>query len=189
MLQEVFLTNENTIRGMSLIDNNVQSKFILSALREAQDAGYQTVVGKTLYDKLRALVASGEIEEEANLPYKNLLQESQYYLVYKTVANLCLITNIKVSNGGLQQTADENLTVLNLQDTFTYQQHLNDKADFYLRRLQEYLWNNRNDLPELTQAKCAQLNAQLYSSIDPGIWLGGPRNPAKKNNLRRKCCK
>lgn len=175
MIQEVFLTNENTIRGMSLIDNNVESKYLLSALREAQDVYYQQVVGKTLYDKLRKLVGDGVIDDAGNEAYKALLDESQMFLVYQSVANLCLVTNVKISNGGLQQTTDENLTTLNLDDTFTYQQHLKDKADFYMRRLQEYLWENRADLPELTQTKCNQLNAMLNSAADCGLWLGGKR--------------
>lgn len=175
MNAEIFLTNEQMIRGMSLIDNNVESKYILSALREAQDVGLQEIMGKTLLDKLKDLIQNG-IDDPENAAYKELLDECQLYLVYKTVANLCLITNVKVSNGGLQQTSDENLTTLNLSDTFTYEQHLNDKANFYMKRLQEYLWENRKDLPELTVRKCNQLNATLHSSADCGVWLGGARS-------------
>lgn len=174
MVKEIFLTNEQMIRGMSLIDNNVESKYILSALREAQDVGLQEIIGKTLLDKLKSLVESG-IDDDENIAYKELVDECQLYLVYKTVANLCLITNVKISNGGLQTTSDENLTTLNLDDTFTYEQHLNDKANFYMRRLQEYLWENRADLPELGVRKCNQLNSVLYSAADTGVWLGGAR--------------
>lgn len=182
MVKEIFLTNEQMIRGMSLIDNNVESKYILSALREAQDVGLQEIMGKTLLDKCKSLVESG-ITEPENVAYKELVDECQLYLVYKTVANLCLITNVKISNGGLQQTGDENLTTLNLDDTFTYEQHLNDKANFYMRRLQEYLWENRDDLPELTVRKCNQLNCNLNSSADVGVWLGGARSKRRRRRL------
>lgn len=181
-MQEVLLSNENAIRGMSLIDNNVESKYILSALREAQDVGLQQITGTALLNKLKALVQDG-IDEPENAAYKELIDNCQLYLVYKAVANLTLITNVKISNGGLQQTQDENLTTLNIDDTFTYQQHLNDKAAFYARRLQEYLLENRASFPELTENKCHQIHAVLYSAADCGLWLGGARS---KNKFRKR---
>lgn len=177
MTQEVLLTNENYIRGITVIDNNVQSKFLLSAIREAQDVGLQQIVGSPMLNKLKYLVYEDLITLEANSAYKNLIDECQLYLAYQAIANLCLTTNVKISNGGLQQTTDENLTTLTVSDTFIIRDHYQGKADFYAKRLQDYILNNRQNLPEISERKCNQMNAELHSAATTSAWLGGKRSP------------
>ena len=161
-MKQILLTNEDFVRSITLIDNNVQSKFLLSAIREAQEVGLQEIIGTSMMNKLKSLVDDGSINEENNIYYKSLLDEAQLYIAYAAVANLCLITNVKISNGGLQQTSDENLTVLNLNDTFTFQKHLQDKADFFAKRLQGYILNNIKNLPEIDDNKCNEIS--LFSN-------------------------
>lgn len=179
MKQEILLTNEDYVRSITLIDNNLQSKFILSALREAQEVGLQEILGTALLKKLKSLIVDGSIADSGNTAYKELVDESQLYLAYKTVANLCLITNVKISNGGLQQTSDENLTVLNIDDTFTIQKHYEDKADFFALRLQKYIIRNIKLFPEICEAKCNEMKANLYSAANTAVWLGGARGKGR----------
>lgn len=183
MKQEILLTNEDYVRGVTLIDNNLQSKFILSAIREAQEVGLQEIFGGVLFKKLKIMVADGSIQESGNTAYKSLIEESQLYLAYKTVANLCLITNVKISNGGLQQTSDENLTVLNVDDTFTIQKHFEDKADFFAKRLQQFILANIKDYPEISESKCNEMKANLYSAASTSVFLGGARGRSRYCSL------
>ena len=115
-------------------------------------------------------------EKRKRWGYKSLLDEAQLYIAYKAVANLCLITNVKISNGGLQQTSDENLTVLNLNDTFTFQKHLEDKADFFAKRLQGYILNNIKNLPEIGDCKSNEIKSTLRSAASTSLFLGGARS-------------
>lgn len=177
MIQEVLLTNENFIRSVTIIDNNLQSKYLLSAIREAQDVGLQQIIGTPMLRKLKSLVENDTINSTSNAAYKALLDESQLYLAYQTITNLCLTTNVKVSNGGLQQTSDENLNVLSVSDTFVIRDQYQGKADFYARRLQDYILNHRSELPEISERKCTQMNAELHSAASTSVWLGGKRSP------------
>ena len=174
-MKQILLTNEDFVRSITLIDNNVQSKFLLSAIREAQEVGLQEIIGTSMMNKLKSLVDDGSINEENNIYYKSLLDEAQLYIAYAAVANLCLITNVKISNGGIQQTSDENLTVLNLNDTFTFQKHLQDKADFFAKRLQSYILNNIKNLPEIDDCKRNEISATLRSAASTSLFLGGAR--------------
>lgn len=183
MINEVLLTSENFVRNLTNIDGNVQSKFLLSAIRESQEVELQQVIGTNMLNKLKGLVEDGTIEETE--PYKNLLNECQLFLAYQSIVQLCLISTVKISNGGLQQTTDENLQVLDLQDTFTLQNHYQDKADFFRRRLQGYILDHKAELPEISQNKCNDMYAELHSAASTSLWLGGKRG---KNN-HRKCCK
>lgn len=179
MKQEILLTNSDYVRGVTLIDNNMPDKFLLSAIREAQEVGLQEIVGGVMFKKLKTLVADGSIQDSGNTVYKELINESQLYLAYKSVANLCLITNVKISAGGLQQTSDENLTVLDVEDTFTIQKHYDDKADFFAKRLQKYILQNIENLPEISESRCNEMRANLYSGANTNVFLGGARGKGK----------
>lgn len=181
---EVFLISENKVRGITNIDNNMQSKFLQSAIREAQEVGLQGIIGTPLLMKLKRLIASGEINADSNTAYKEAVDYSQMYLAYMTVVNLCLVTTVKISNGGLQQTSDENLNVLGLEDTWEIQGHYQQKADFFARRLQQRLLDIKDSLPELTETKCNKMRSNLHSAATTSIFLGGRRgkSPYKRPN-------
>ena len=174
-MKKVLFTNENYIRSVTVIDTNVESKFLLSAMREAQDVHLQQIIGRSMSDKIANLILNDGINSEQNLAYKNLLDECQLFLAYQSVAILCLMTNVKISNGGIQQTSDENLSTLDVNDTFTIQTHFQNRADFYAKRLQEYILENRASLPEISERKCYQINSQLHSAASTDLWLGGAR--------------
>lgn len=183
-VQEVLLTNEQYVRGISNIDNNVASKYLLSAIRESQEINLQAIIGTNMLRKLKVLISSGAITDLSNEVYKSLLDECQLYLAYQTIVKLCLITSVKISNGGLQQTSDENLTVLGVEDTFTIQEHYQQKADFFAKRLQAYILDNLKDLPEIDEKTSNGIHATLDSASSTNLWLGGARNPSRINKKR-----
>ena len=49
------------------------------------------------------------------------------------------------------------------------------QADAECARLQNYLLEHRDDLPELTDNECGRIRSQLYSSVTCGVYLGGAR--------------
>ena len=183
-MQDVLLTNEQYVRGITNIDNNIQSKFLLSAIRESQEINLQEIIGTRMLNKLKNLIFTCEIKDDKNIVYKSLLEECQLFLAYSTIVKLCLITSVKISNGGLQQTSDENVTVLNIEDTFTLQEHYQQKADYFAQRLQAYILNNKEDLPEICESKCNEIRATLHSAASTNIFLGGARNPSRINRKR-----
>ena len=182
---EILLTNENYVRGITNIDNNIQSKYLLSAIRESQEIDLQQIIGTCMLNKLKELIFNQTICEDSNIVYKALLDECQLFLAYSTIVKLCLITSVKISNGGLQQTQDENLNVLGIEDTLTLQQQYQNKADFFGKRLQNYILNNYKDLPEISECTCNNIRATLHSAASTSLWLGGKRNPSRirKNRL------
>ena len=184
MVSEILFTNENYVRGITSIDNNVQSKFLLSAIRESQEINLQEILGTPMMQRLKGLIYDGTIGDDNNIVYKALLDECQLFLAYETIVKLCLITSVKISNGGLQQNSDENITVLNVEDTFTLQEHYQQKADYFARRLQAYILDNKDDLPEISETTCNGIRATLHSAASTNLWLGGKRNPARIRKRR-----
>ena len=174
-MNEVFLVSENYVRSVTNIDENVQSKYLQSAIREAQEIYLQEVLGTNLLNKAKSLVADGSIENSGNTAYKELVEQSQLFLAYQAITNICIIAAVKISNGGLQTTYDENLNHVGLDDSFTLKDYYQSKADFFKSRLQAFIYNNKSDYPELSKNKCADIKATLDSAATTNLWLGGRR--------------
>lgn len=177
----VLLTSLNWVRAFTQISDNLQDKFLQSAIRESQEIGLQGIIGTDLYIKLQTLVDSGDIELPDNKTYKDLLDLSQYYLAYSTIAKLCVITTFKVNNIGVNTTTDDNVQVTSLKDTLTLENYYTGKADFYQKRIQDFCWKNKQQLTELNSCSQFKINPNLYTNDNTcGIWLGNARGKRSK---------
>ena len=171
----VFLISEDFIKSATNISDNVQGKFLQTAMRETQQIDLQSVIGTAMLDKLCDLVSGKTINNPENVAYKELLDNCQYYMAYSVITKLIIISAVKIDNIGPNITSDEKIENLSLSDTFTIQDYYQNKADWYCQRLQEYILANRQSLPEISEYKCHQIKANLYSAASGGLWLGGAR--------------
>lgn len=178
-MTNVLLISEDYVKANSGLDNNLYGKYLLPAIREAQDMGLQPIIGTSLYDVLKGMVADESIDGD----YKNLLDTYiQPYLLYKTIANVIGIASTKIANLGTMRTEDENAYNVSkeerdyLVNTYIY------KADFYCDLLQRYLCKNRSNFPELNNCDCAGYSPNLKSSESTGLWLGGERGYTNNNS-------
>lgn len=179
MKDYIFLTNLDFIRSNSWVSNNLQDKYIQSALREAQDIDLQSVLGSKLYKRLQELVGDGNIIADENYRYKLLLDECQYYLMYATITKIVLSSSIKLDNFGANQATDEHLQALPMKDLFTLENNINEKSNFYKKRLQDYLTEHKDNFKELKENKCTDVKPNRYASDSCSIFLGGVRGKRK----------
>lgn len=175
MGQKVLLCSVSFIKTVSNISDNISGKLIEPAIREAQDEGLRSILGDHLVDKLENLVLNNEINQEANLAYKNLLDKCQYFIAYTAIADVCMLTSVKIDNAGLEQVSDEHMEPLDMDDSFRLSEFYQKKADYLCRQLQNYVLRNRSDYPELTEDDCYNIKNNLYSAATTGLWLGGVR--------------
>ena len=91
------------------------------------------------------------------------------------MANICMLTAVKVSPAGLEQISDEHMEPLDMDDSFRLQSFYQKKADYLCHQLQNYVLNNRTAYPELRECDCRMMKANLFSSATTGLWLGGRR--------------
>lgn len=179
-MTNVLLISENFLRSNFSISDNVQSKYLLSAIRQAQDFNFQQVVGTKLYEKIKDLVSSNTIAQ--NEDYKALLDKAQMFLGYASIAALTVIVNVKIDNIGLNFTSDENVQVLDIKDMFQLQKYYIDKADEYKNLLQRFLLKNFSKYPELTPSEVQEMYSNVYSAASCGINLGGARGKVSPFN-------
>lgn len=172
-MTNVLLISEEYIKENTAIDDNVYGKYLLPAIREAQEMGLQTIIGGSLYQGILDRVANGNVEE----PYTSLIEAFiQPYLAYKTIVDLVPVLGTKIANLGLISTDDEKAVNVSKSERDRLADYYQFRADFYCRRLQEYLCKNYTMFPELKECDCALMKANLKSSATSPIWLGGAYN-------------
>lgn len=180
-MEQVLLISANYIKNISNIDDNLPGKLLNPAIFEAQNEGLRGILGDALEDKLENLVDSGDIDKQENAAYKRLLVKAQYFLAYTVIANVCMLTTVKISSAGLEQVSDEKMEPLDIDDSFRLQSFYQHKADYLCKQLQNFILNNRKDYPELTDNHCHKIKANLFSAATTGLWLGGVRGKGYRN--------
>ena len=158
---KVLLISENTLKKDSLINNNVDSLYIVPAIQMAQEQGLQSLIGTKLYKRICDDVENNNLTTD----YKYLLDEYiTPYLEYKVLADIQLPLNYKFRNLGVNQTTDERTYTPSLRDTQYLIEFYDNKAKFYSNRIYDYLCANCKKYKEFRKKdSCADLAANKQS--------------------------
>ena len=156
------------------ISENVAGQYIRPSIREAQDIQLRNILGDALLDKLKALVASGEISDPENAAYKALADTERYFLAYTACVGIAQRVNFKVANAGVVKTPDEKVEVVDQPDMAKAQFFYQSMADSRAFDLERWLLSRRSDFPELDGENCQRVRSHLNTAASCGVWLGGP---------------
>ena len=186
MKNEIFLIDADFVRNNSNVSNNIQDKFLLAAIRETQDMDFQTLTGQKLYEKLKNLVYQHAVEKSEwpeNDIYKQILEIAKYYLVYNVLARTVVISSIKLDNIGANMNNDEHVQNLSMNEVFKMEAYYKNKADFYGKRLQDFLHEKSDKIPELKGNSEYEIQPNINNiGSNSGFWLGGARGKVSLKN-------
>ena len=184
---QILLTSEKFVKSVTSISDNVAGKYLLSAIREAQDIQLRNILGDALLQKLKDLVGADfnmDFSDDFQTPdkftgtelnYKDLLRRCQYFLAYTSVVEVLWRVSYKVANFGIVRNTDENMQGASGEEMERTRTFWQAKADSYCLDLQNWLLANRSLFPELSDSQCCKIKSNLTSAATCGIWLGGPR--------------
>lgn len=178
-MNNILLISENYLKENSNLNNNVFGKFLLPAIRDAQEMSLMPIIGEALFNKICRLIETGDINAEPYIAYKDLLDNKiRPYLLYKTLVDVTPQLNVKMANIGTVLANDEHIVNLSQGEVDLLINKYQEKADFYCKRLQDWIKNNQEAFPELKSCPCL-VQPNLESHVNSvGLWLGGAR--AKK---------
>lgn len=172
----VLLTSEQYIKSNLDISDNLSTKYMQSAMADAQTIYLRSVLGDALTDKLESLVADGSIEASDNKMYKLLLDNYvQRVIMWEVRKEIAHTTTYKIGNFGVVKSNDENLAVATKEEVVSDREFSIAKRDAYTYRMQNWLLENKTSFPELTENHCNAIKSNLHSSSSCGIYLGGAR--------------
>ena len=153
----VQLISEAKIREFTDMNNNVDSKLISNAIREAQDIELQRLLGTLLYNKILSDVQSNTLTGA----YRTLVDDwIQNFLLYATYyITLEYIYMRPRNNGLLTPTGGDNSESVDRQMFNVKRQSVQNKREFYAEKLTDYLIENQNSYPEISE------NVLLYQQV------------------------
>lgn len=184
-MNKILLVSEDFIKTNSALNENTWGKFLLPAIREAQDINLQIYLGECLYNTILGMVADGSITASTNEAYKALLDDCiQPYLLYQIQANIVPVLNVKMGNIGSVVSKDEYINTLSQGNMDLVQSDFQHKADFYAQRMLDFILNHSVEFG-LDECACRELHAHLNSAASTGIWLGGYQGTHDWDNNKR----
>lgn len=157
-MKALFITLQD-LKRKSIISGNVDGDKLIQFVEVAQDTHIQNYLGGKLYDKLQDLIISEEIDLVGNAKYKTLLDTYiKPMLVWHTQAAYLPFAAFQISNGGVFKHRSENSDVASSEDIKDMTNRVNQTADFYTRRFQDFMGYNSQDYPEYNQST----NGEMY---------------------------
>ena len=175
-MEKILLVSANFIKNVTNISDNISGKLIEPAIWEGQNESLRGILGDSLVDRLEELVDENLIDQEGYEMYRTLLDKCQYFLAYTAIANICMLTTVKIDNAGLMQVGDEHMEALDMTDSFRLQSFYQKKADYLCHQLQNWVLDHKTSFPELRECDCHKMKSNLFSAATTGLWLGGRRN-------------
>ncbi len=173
-MEDILLTNIENIKNITNISDNVNGKVLQMTVREAQDIELQEIIGTSLLTTLKDLVKTGRVNSKGNEVYKELMDLIQPYLAYCVVYKLCIPLTYKIDNIGVVKTVDDNIKDIELSDVYNISEYYKKRADFYGKRIQLFILENRQDF-DICDCDCYKIKATLDSAANCSLWLGGAK--------------
>ena len=175
-MAEILLTSEAFVKSVTNVSDNLAGKYILPSIREAQEQGLKSILGDCLLSKVKHLFNTDSLEGI----YKELVDHCQYYLAYAAIVEVTNKVSFKIGNFGIAKSTDENLQVASYDEIVKMQYYYQTKVDAYCLELQQWLLQNKESIPELTESQCKKLSSNLHSAASCGIFLGGGRGKIRR---------
>lgn len=170
-MEVYLLTNEEFVKGVTGISDNISGKVLGVSMMEAQEVGLKGILGSNLLEKLKTDAAAHNLTGL----YAECRAKAEFYLAYKAASELLPKVTYKVTNAGVVKNTDEHLQAVTEGEMNSRIEFFQAKADYYAYELQKWLLENATGIKELTNCEIGKIRSNLYSAASCGIWLGGER--------------
>ena len=148
-MNKVYFISEKNLRAQSLINDNVDSTYLNSAILTAQTTNLKEVIGTTLYNKIENLIISGDIKLEENSIYQILLDDYiQPYLVNRIMSDICIPLHYKMKNAGIVTNEDQHFQSASLNEVEYVKNYYEHLSVFNANRTIEFIMNNKELISE-----------------------------------------
>lgn len=153
-MAKVLLISEETIKKNTLINDNVDGKYLLPAITTTQDVDLDNLIGTVLNKKLQDLVYNSLISLPENINYKKLLDEYiTPYLCWQVMSNVQVAVNYKMTNSGVIENNDDKKSRLSYSDSKALQTQYDRYASSYATKITNYLIKNSELYPEFRKSE------------------------------------
>lgn len=149
-MKKVLLLSEETIKKYTLVNDNVDGKYILPTIQIVQEVDLERLIGKALLSKLTDLVSNNEISNAET--YKILLDEYiTPYLCWQVMSQIQMSVGFKFNNSGVTVNQDDKKYQMEYRNMQLLVEQYQKYADSYALKMKNYLDSHSSDYPEYNQ--------------------------------------
>ena len=161
---KVYLIPASQIKEYSVVDENVDDKFINVAIIDSQEQLLEPIIGSVLYDKLIHDTANALLGTD----YQYLLVEKIWpYLMQATQYKLALNLIYRLTNSSVVKDSNEISTAISIQELNVIRQERENSMRYHEDKLIKYLRNNQTKFPEYTQVDITgNASSVIYQPIN-----------------------
>jgi len=148
-MADVLLINRDDIMKLTGVGGNVDEDKFYPHIKTAQDIHLQPVIGTDLLNKLLTIVGDGTWDDAGNEDYSYLITTFLTpLLVFYTMVDLLPFQLYQIQNGGIYRHTSDNSIVAEENEMKMMVADFRSKAEFYVRRANDYIANNTSKFPE-----------------------------------------
>lgn len=164
MKQDIFLIDEEYLKQLTSVSDNLDSKMIKPCVYDAQCIHLQPIIGTKLFDKVCTIVENNAVDAIENAAYKELLEDYiQPYLLQKVQELLVPTMFYKTRNSGNVQYYDNSQNQVQLKEMQWVMQRFANNANFLSQRMSDWLCAHHSNVPEYCQVDSV---ADMHSGRD-----------------------
>lgn len=170
------IISQRYIKETSPIDENVDMNLINPTVWRCQEQYIQSYLGTPLYDKISEDIVAGTVEGN----YKTLIDRYiadtlLYYVMYEVQVPLLY----KMRNKSVAKANSDNALPVSFTEHKYLRDFYKDKAEYFAKRLTDYLCVNTNLFPEYNLYTSSDQVRAKSATATTSVFLGLDR-PSKK---------
>ena len=134
-MANAFFISEQYLKDNSPLTSNIDVKEIYPFINNAQDIYIQDRLGSKLYNRLKDGIINANLNNDEKTLLDLIRPTLAYYISYEAFPFLA----IKIRNKGVIETADDKVTNADRADRRDLRQELRNKAEYYMKRVEQYM--------------------------------------------------
>lgn len=173
-MANVLFIREQFLKDNTVINDNVEFKQLRPVIMAAQDMQIQEAIGSSLFNELKAQVIANNVTALNNTLITDYIQPA---LLYWCMAEAGLVITYKYANKGVVTHNSENQSPSSMNEVNYVSKQYKAKAEWYTKRITEYLLANVDDYPLFMECPAYGIAAQ-QNQYTTGFYVGD--KPANK---------
>lgn len=147
-MKAIFIT-ANDLKRYSVLNGNVDNDKFMQFIEIAQDIHIQNFLGTDLYEKFQDLILQNTINDNANLKYKNLLNDYvKAMTIHWALVEFMPRAAYTIANGGVYKHTSETSESVNKNEVDFLTEKQRNTAQHYTKRFIDFMCFNSANFPE-----------------------------------------
>jgi hypothetical protein len=148
MASGLFVT-EQFIKDNTLIDGNVDTKYLTVTIADAQRIHILPILGTALYNEIDGQIVAGTVTDLNNTLIVDYIQDAlKYWVIYEGID----LFNYHVTNKNISTKTSDNSQPVQQVDVIRLMDRNKDKAEYFSERITKYLLANTTSYPLYSNA-------------------------------------